>query len=57
MIFTRLLGLLGFMYIPSLLFADTEKYFQKEDANKFSFFLLSYFFIFLVSSIIYHNAY
>lgn len=44
-------------YLIILLFADTEKYFQKEDANKFSFFLLSYFFIFLVSSIIYHNAY
>lgn len=44
-------------YLMILLFADTEKYFQKEDANKFSFFLLSYFFIFFVSSIIYHNTY
>ena len=67
--FTTMLFLLSFVdivfqeyfdpltYLIILLFADTEKYFQKEDANKFSFFLLSYFFIFLVSSIIYHNAY
>jgi hypothetical protein len=44
-------------YLIILLFADTEKYFLKEDTNKFSIFLLSYFFIFFVSSIIYHNAY
>jgi len=44
-------------YLIILLFADTKKYFLEDNANKFSMFSLFYFFIFLVSSIIYHNAY
>jgi hypothetical protein len=67
--FTTMLFLLSFVdivfqeyfdpltYLIILLFVDTKEYFQKEEANKFPFFLLSYFFIFLVSSIIYHNTY
>jgi hypothetical protein len=44
-------------YLIILLFADTKKYFLEDNANKFSLSSLFYFFIFLVSSIIYHNAY
>jgi hypothetical protein len=44
-------------YLIILLFADTKKYFLEDNANKFSLSSLFYFFIFLVTSIIYHNAY
>ena len=44
-------------YLVILLFADVKPFFLKEVSYKFSILLFFYFFLFLVSSIMYHNAY